>query len=562
MKLSLPLAALLVVSSSLSIAKPPKKGKGPPPPAIEAADDAAKAGWNKRLKLSSKGKCEDLINPTARFDLTRADPTLDEVKADAAAYLALARCAEKQKYYVLEADLAALIAKADKKNPHLELFVRALLGLGANDDAIELLNKALEGFPDDPDLHLSGAKAYCRIRNWEKCKEYATKADELSAKMPDKDKEAVSGRAHKYLSRVYLHTGEFDLIELSTLMMELNNSDKEAIEGLEQALVPAKTWKLVVEPEYATHVALGVYHLTGKLEGLNAPVKVVLTNLGDDRQVRVEAGLSGITSTATKTVSLRKGKEAVVELTPPLLANFDATSVRATKNVSLELKVTSIGSDAKESVVLQETREVSVEPRDFLPMSAAVDKEKRVKRFSYVGAWVTPNAKAVEAFLTKAKANAPGETFSGEQSATLPQVKALFDTLKAEGVSYVMDPNVMSGLGFGQRTRLPSEVLASTNAQCLEGSLLYASLLESIGLQPEIIFVPGHAFVGWKASAKDGVSATTHFFLETTMTHDGEYEQALLVAKKEFEEADSQNEVTVLPIGALRKNGVTPQPFE
>ena len=186
------------------------------------------------------------------------------------------------------------------------------------------------------------------------------------------------------------------MLELNTLLVSLNEDmDPSATKALEDSLVAAKTYLLVVEPEFTSHLALGVYHLTGKVDALPPPVKVVLTNIGDDSQVRVEASVAGVTSTATKTVPLRAGKEAAIELTPPLLPSFDPSTVRATKTGSLELKVTSIGTDGKEVTVLQESRELALEPRDFLPMSAAIDKEKRVKKFSDVGAWVTPNAKAV-----------------------------------------------------------------------------------------------------------------------------------------------------------------------
>lgn len=553
---------LLAVVPLVALAGPKKKEPAEP---LDALVDESKAQWLERVKGAKAGKdCASLITADTRFDLTQADPTPAEVKKDLKAYVTLARCAEKEKFFVLMVNLAELITKAAPKDPHPELWARALLGLGLNKDAWELIEKATEQFPNDADLALAAAKAKCRSREWDACDTWAQKATSLTEKLKSpEEKSAITSRASKYQARVALHKGDLDMLELNTLLVSLSDDvDPSATKALEDSMVAAKTYRLVVEPEFTSHLALGVYHLTGKIDALQAPVRVYLTNIGDDRTVRVEASIVGITSNATKTLPLRKGKEALVELTPALLPNFDPTSVRATKTVSLELKVTSIGGDGKDQLVLQESRELSLEPRDFLPMSAAIDKEKRVKKFSYVGAWVTPNAKAIDTFLTEAKKSAPGASFSGEQSATMPQVKALFETLKAHGVSYVMDPNVMSGLGFGQRTRLPSEVLASTNAQCLEGTLLYASLFEAIGLKPIIIFIPGHAFVGWHGSKDDGVDEKTYFFLETTMTHGAEFDAAVLMGKREFKRADDDNEATVLVLDQLRKQGITPQPFD
>jgi hypothetical protein len=555
---------LLLLVPALALAGPSKKKAEAEP--LDELIDESKAEWLKRLKAAKPGAdCSKLITPDTRFDLTQADPTPAEVKKDLPAYVTMARCAEKEKFFVLLLDIAQLIHKAAPKDSHPEFAVRALIGLNLLKEVDELLPQALAEFPTDADLVLSAAKLKCRQRDWTACDQYASQAMTLAEKKKDpKEKDAIVSRASKYQARVALHKGDFTMLELNTLLVSLNEDmDPSATKALEDSLVAAKTYLLVVEPEFTSHLALGVYHLTGKVDALPPPVKVVLTNIGEDRQVRVEASVAGVTSTATKTVPLRAGKEAAIELTPPLLPSFDPSTVRATKTGSLELKVTSIGTDGKEVTVLQESRELALEPRDFLPMSAAIDKEKRVKKFSYVGAWVTPNAKAVDAFLTDAKKSAPGASFSGEQSATVPQVKALFEALKAKGVSYVMDPNVMSGMGFGQRTRLPSEVLTSTNAQCLEGTLLYASLFEAIGLKPVVVFIPGHAFVGWRGSKGDGENGEkTVFFLETTMTHGAEFEQAIRMGKREYENADEDNEATVLILDALRKQGITPQPYD
>jgi hypothetical protein len=165
---------------------------------------------------------------------------------------------------------------------------------------------------------------------------------------------------------------------------------------------------------------------------------------------------------------------------------------------------------------------------------------------------------------TAAKARLVGRaTFSGPQSASLPQVQAIYDELKARGVSYVMDPGINSDRFLGQRTRLPSQVLASTNAQCLEGTLLFASALEAIGLDPTIVVVPGHAFVGWHASPGDK-GAPSRLFIETTMVHTAPFNAAV---KKAIERVESEGKAghfkngmsRLLELKELRAKGITPQ---
>ncbi len=44
--------------------------------------------------------------------------------------------------------------------------------------------------------------------------------------------------------------------------------------------------------------------------------------------------------------------------------------------------------------------------------------------------------------------------------------------------------------------KLPREVLQQHSGMCIELTTLLAAAVESIGLHPEIVIVPGHAFLG------------------------------------------------------------------
>jgi hypothetical protein len=218
-----------------------------------------------------------------------------------------------------------------------------------------------------------------------------------------------------------------------------------------------------------------------------------------------------------------------------------------------------------EKSIIDETLTIEVLPRDYLPLRRKVGADSMVPTYGYLGAWITSNDKAVEEFLGKAKARAPDHQFVGEQGMTVPQVKAIFDELKARGVTYVMDPDVTSEQAFVQRTRLPAEVLASTNAQCLEGTLLFATLMESIGVKPIIVIVPGHAFVGWHTVPKDGTRGEP-LFVETTMVGGATFEQAVEVATRrvghELEAGSFKTgAATFVDVESIRKAGFTGQPM-
>ncbi len=510
---------------------------------------------------SPQRDCAKLIAPWTRVLLALVRPPPPAVKQDLESYLWLARCAEKQRYHVLLGEIGSNMLMADPKKGHPELLARALLGLNSPHMALKVLEKSDS---KDADVALTKAKVQCRMRDWKGCRQSAEATAKLAAKLKGDEQRAILNRAHKYRARSMLHLGDVAGATKAVAQSEKLGGDAEDLDEVRKALVPAKMHQAIVEVEHQPIVALGIYHLIGKREGSKPLARVFIDNVGADRQFRIEATITGVTNTLSKTETVLKGKSAVIDLTPQLANAFNPASVRTQRSAELNIRVSAV-SGGGEAVVHQDVEPIDLQPRDFLPTAAFVDEERAAadRLFMYMAAWVTPNAKAVESFLAEAKTRAPRHTFAGAQAATLPQIQAIYDTLKQKGVSYVMNPETLSGTGFGQRARLPSDVLSSTNAQCLEGALLYATMIEAIGLEPAIVLVPGHAFVAWRSSAYDGEELKDKaLFLETTMTHDASFEDAVKVGAREFDEAAKANKAILLKVGELRRMGIAPQPYD
>lgn len=82
---------------------------------------------------------------------------------------------------------------------------------------------------------------------------------------------------------------------------------------------------------------------------------------------------------------------------------------------------------------------------------------------------------------------------------TFYQSAAIFEELRARGLVYVNLP----GTGFfasSQNVRYPVETLATASANCIDGSLVFASAWEALGMEPiiAISFSAGHAFAAVK----------------------------------------------------------------
>jgi hypothetical protein len=153
-----------------------------------------------------------------------------------------------------------------------------------------------------------------------------------------------------------------------------------------------------------------------------------------------------------------------------------------------------------------------------------------ISLLDHIAAWVTPHTKLVTQTLRDA-ADYPPLSFDGYPKAHDPefvrsQISAIYQMLqKKVQLAYINSPFAVGPNNGEERqtVRLPDESLRARSANCVDGAVLYASLIELASLEPVIVFLKDHALVGWKT----GAGSNTYEFLDTTMTRDILFEDAL-----------------------------------
>ena len=133
--------------------------------------------------------------------------------------------------------------------------------------------------------------------------------------------------------------------------------------------------------------------------------------------------------------------------------------------------------------------------------------------------WVTPGMDSISTILNELKGELPDSTvkiyqkYADDESVPYSSrrvAKAIFNVLHKRGIHYVQN----NGAGTtAQKINYPIEVLRSRDGLCIETTHLFASIFEALGMQPIIIEIPGHAFVGWRQELNSNIID----FLETTM---------------------------------------------
>jgi hypothetical protein len=562
----------LVVCLAATAAAQPKKEPPPAPPSTGKELAQPKVVLPAQLQatlvreLIKKKDCKDKALPLAAA-LNVGGKEL-KIEEKIAGNELLAKCARQSKAWtsLLQASVFLVDNAPDKANP--EDVIDAQLALGNEKKAAQALKLIVKKYPKHAaSLTVSASVLACHKSNFKACYGATKKMLEALGKLQSPPPEAVF-KNNMYHALAAAALGDWPAYDESmgrvTELAKARNQDVSKLQGITARIEDFKRMHLFVDENASKQVPLGTYHLMVS-KNLDAGSLLTLRLVNHDkaaRSVKVSVEIPGMTEVTTATIALPPGEQVTKEFTPPLKLDFDASKIRAARDSQIALKI----KNMKGKTIFEQSYATQVLPRDHLPLRRKIGSDAKVDSFENSLAWITPNAPEVDAFLKKAKERLKNRTFSGEQSATLPQVKALFDELKAQGVSYVMDPNLFDDNISVQRTRLPVEVLASTNAQCLEGTLLYATLFEAIGLKPYLIYVPGHAFVAWQPSKYDK-GAPPLLFLETTLTGGpATFEQAVEAGiSAAVENAQAKNFelglATRVDVTKLRKSGYAPQPY-
>ena len=289
--------------------------------------------------------------------------------------------------------------------------------------------------------------------------------------------------------------------------------------------------------------------------------------------VIISSWIENFSYTRSDTIHLAPGQRQTVTQLPTLKLDEIENIYEVRKGV-LHTRASYI-ENGQESLLFIQDYDIQFLARDVITWAIIVDEET-VHDLSYqIAAWVTPNARSVVEMLRYAADYLPtgllwgyhGANTTEERSAIVQaQIKAIFEALKHKAeIKYTNAP-----ISFGQRANevrqrvsLPKDSLTSRQANCIDGAVLYASLIERAALHPVIVFIPGHAFVGWETWDGSG----QYEYLETIMTGSSSFDEALQRGADEFNMVkslvghrlfDPSGFAVLLNLADLRKREILP----
>lgn len=287
---------------------------------------------------------------------------------------------------------------------------------------------------------------------------------------------------------------------------------------------------------------------------------------GKTRRIEFITYVEGYSAHAFETLEIANGETGAVAQLPTFFpAEIETVHELTRATVNFEVR------DLDNQTELHRTMPVWLLPRTTAPLAVLDPGDGQWKDTTrYLGAFVTPNAPEVMAFCREATDLHPKKQligYQGGENEIEPQVQAIFEALKKKGVRYVNSVIAFtreSGTST-QRVRRPAETLGTDQANCIDGTLLIASLLEAISLNPAIVVVPGHAFVAWETWRDPNRGSGIWKFLETTLIATSTFQEACAAAEKTAAAWKKKSIDDVKPelfrllaMNQLRADGITP----
>ena len=189
--------------------------------------------------------------------------------------------------------------------------------------------------------------------------------------------------------------------------------------------------------------------------------------------------------------------------------NFKFDKLRAVRqqiplNVDFEVEVNGkVAGDKAETVQVHSINDC---PYGVANSEETVDDENVEAGSADLGfmfaAYVNEDHPYIDKVLKEALATKIADNFAGYQAGeptdVMKQAFAIWAAIQKHGVKYSSITDVPGGsqLVNSQYVRFLDQSINNTQANCVDGSVLFSSILKKIGLRPFLVSVPGHMYMG------------------------------------------------------------------
>jgi hypothetical protein len=217
-------------------------------------------------------------------------------------------------------------------------------------------------------------------------------------------------------------------------------------------------------------------------------------------------------------------------------------------NVSFAVELD--GKPAEEKVETLQVRSINDCPFGVSNEEETLDDENFIAGSAEIGwmfaAYVNENHPFIDKILQEALATKTVNAFLGYQrddpAEVARQVFAIWSALQKRGIQYSSTTTTPGGseVVYSQYVRFLDQSITNTQANCVDGSVLFASILRKISINPFLVTIPGHMYVGFYLAPDKsqflGLETTAIGVADATDTERDDDPAALKTLRKKLEE--------------------------
>jgi hypothetical protein len=181
------------------------------------------------------------------------------------------------------------------------------------------------------------------------------------------------------------------------------------------------------------------------------------------------------------------------------------TTQQVPLNVSFAVELD--GKPAEEKTETLQVRSINDCPFGVSNEEETLDDENFVAGSAEIGwmfaAYVNENHPMLDKILQEALATKIVNAFLGYQrddpAEAVKQVFAIWSALQKRGIQYSSTTTTPGGsdVVYSQYVRFLDQSITNTQANCVDGSVLFASILRKISIKPFLVTIPGHMYMGF-----------------------------------------------------------------
>lgn len=277
------------------------------------------------------------------------------------------------------------------------------------------------------------------------------------------------------------------------------------------------------------------------------------------KKIMVKTWIPDYTDTITATGVVEPNSKIV--LSPSFKFKDNALYALSTPKQTLRhIEAYALENDHK-ILFYSESKPVTIHPMQILSQKAIPDQRL------WIGVWVTPMADSITNIVNEVAKKLPNgellvyQYYYPEYSMATNSklvVNAVFNVLQSRNIKYVQNTGAAS---VGQLVNYPVETLRKKQGICIETAVLFASILERLGFQTFVIFIPGHTFVGWLTDYNSNVidAIETTFIGDPNETFINANNEGIRKYTEQVELGNFESsEAISVPIYRLRELGLMP----